>query len=197
MMSTALLFPSAANDLRAKSALNRTANVVFPDLLSSASANEDSEDGSSIVILQTARKNLSPAQQMFGDRREKVRVIPVNYRPKFTLSTGNGRLIVDKRLIFFLLLPFYGPSSQAVVNLPPRSPHVVSPASSQTLQAISKLARHTKDPPPRLPPRHLQETQTRDAKVGKKLLLYSPTTTAETHELQSLAPCQLATTTEG
>lgn len=58
MMSTASLFPSLASALRAKRARNRTAKGVFPERFNRAAESDDSDDGSSMVMLMgVIRKN--------------------------------------------------------------------------------------------------------------------------------------------
>src|SRR5277367_3326148 len=100
MISTALLLPSAANDLRAKSARNRTARDVFPDRFSSASDRADKEQGSSMVIVNSAKLS-SPN---FGIQNENVKIVNLRlfnrernfshiYRTRelsFTLITQRG-----------------------------------------------------------------------------------------------------------
>src|SRR5437773_11908653 len=52
MISTASVLPSPARALRANSARNRTARGVPPDRFRRASAREDNDEASSIVILK-------------------------------------------------------------------------------------------------------------------------------------------------
>ena len=116
MISTDLLSPSAANDLRAKRARKRTAKDVFPDLLSNASAREDNEEGSSIVIVKqhakSLRANLNPGNSR--KLRPECRLIYANpsFRQlKFSLPFFMGHRI--QRLSTFLHVPLMSPSQEA------------------------------------------------------------------------------------
>src|SRR5277367_6192664 len=120
MISTALLFPSAANDFKANSTRNRTARDVLPDRFSSASARADKEEGSSIVIVNMVAK-LSVSANFQKEKRNFCKL-----QPYFTENTK-----FKKPFDEIFRTCFYGPSIDPNINVLRPPHHVHSTRSSE------------------------------------------------------------------